>query len=174
MVALRDICQDEEICISYVPNGDLDAGNDDNEDLFQHFGPTRTYEWLNRHSTTTSDASPIRSDGVVDPETNPKGIVELSKDADPNALGIAAEPSAGLQEEEARSTTSSKNYDAEVGTQDDDSNDEDEDEDLQPQGFNHADRVQGISEYGFECRCYRCQAEKKGLVYERSDKTSNI
>eukprot|EP00797_Seminavis_robusta_P032983 Sro753_g197340.1 Histone-lysine N-methyltransferase (143) ;mRNA; r:16888-17316 len=53
MVALRDIAAGEEICITYVPNGDLDAGG--SSERFQHHTPTRTWKWLNHKDCNSDD-----------------------------------------------------------------------------------------------------------------------
>ena len=54
MVALRDIEKGDEICITYVPNGDLDPGG--TSARFRHFEPTRTWKWLNRNGTDFESA----------------------------------------------------------------------------------------------------------------------
>ena len=47
LVALRDIACGQEICITYIPNGDFDCGDIDGT-RFRHFQPTRTWLYFNQ------------------------------------------------------------------------------------------------------------------------------
>ncbi|KAL7527844.1 hypothetical protein ACHAXR_002163 [Thalassiosira sp. AJA248-18] len=53
MVATRDILVGEEICITYVVNGEVGGG--DGCEYFRHFGPTRMWKWLNSNDDDDGD-----------------------------------------------------------------------------------------------------------------------
>jgi hypothetical protein len=144
MVALRDICQDEEICITYVENGDWDAGG--NSDRFEHFKPTRTWKWLNQQTAEEEE-----EDHETDDSKQSNEEEEDDMDDEDSSSSVGQEMIGSVENEQQAATLL-----------------EDDDEDALPEGSNQMDRAKTLLEYGFECRCDRCRTEKNGGVYQRT------
>jgi hypothetical protein len=132
MVALRDISTGEEICITYIPNGDWDGEGTSTSDRFQHFEPTRTWKWLNRHTTDDGLESELEediSDDEDDDENNEDLVDEGHDKEDKN--DAKDDQSSSIQEKEDP-----------------------------PEGSDEPDRAKALLEYGFKCQCHRCRHER--------------
>jgi len=131
MVALRDICEGEEICITYVPNGDLDPGG--TSERFRHFQPTGTWQWLNQQNDEHEE------DSISDPGT-------CSNDDDDDDHDGCNEDNKDDNEEKV---------------QEDVRNTEEDDAELEvAEGADQSHRSVALLEYGFACLCRRCAHEK--------------
>jgi hypothetical protein len=146
MVALRDICQDEEICITYVENGDWDAGG--NSDRFEHFKATRTWKWLNQPTAEEEEEDHETDDSKQSNEEEEED--DMGDEDSSSSVGQEMIGSVENEQQEAAARL------------------EDDDEDALPEGSNQMDRAKTLSEYGFECSCDRCRTEKNGGVYQRT------
>lgn len=135
MVALRDIPTGQEICITYVPNGDVDTGGDEN--YFRHFQPTRTWKWLNTEDDDDGSSSSSNKEGSV-------GEKEEGNDAGEEQDNDQAEI------EEENSTGASFDEEPEISLQ-------------VVEGADPVERAKTLLEYGFQCECSRCVSEKEGV-----------
>ena len=138
MVAIRDIEVGEEICITYIPNGDANNPSD-GERFFRHFQPTRTWKWLNDDGDDDDDDD---GDGNDD-NSNSNNNNGKECDIDERMQGQNDHPCdfmEGNSSEEGGSNSA--------------------------EGFNPKDRRKALLEYGFECQCKRCQNEMKAFSTE--------
>jgi hypothetical protein len=78
MVALHDIEPEEEICITYVPNGGFGSTTESHGDYFRYFEATRTWKWLN--AVHENDGCEEYETGH--PETNSNGESATSEHND--------------------------------------------------------------------------------------------
>jgi hypothetical protein len=147
MVALRDIPVGEEICITYVPNGNsgLDASSlgDDAEDsgnFFRHFEATRTWKWLNVNSTSTSGSS-LDGDGSYE-ETETEESMENNDCED-------EEEDANIDRLQTQESINGDRSGEEM-------------EESLLEGADPIGRDKALLEYGFQCQCSRCLSENKG------------
>jgi SET domain len=131
MVALRDIAEQEEICITYVPNGGW--GTRDGAEFFRHFVPTRTWKWLNQNSGGANNEEEDESSGSE--------CGDDDDDGDEQEGGAENEESG--QEEEERFNEEEPDGEAEV-----------------LEGSDPYERAKALTEYGFECQCKRCLEER--------------
>ena len=130
MVALRDIAEGEEICITYVPNGDFDAGGSSSR--FDAFSPTRTWAYLSGLEVDDSDCD-------IDNR-------QIQEDRERN--GLEAQP-------DSDDETASQSQDEEQGDSDEQSQSLQDDE-----GVSWRTRSEALIEYGFKCECRRCLHEQ--------------
>eukprot|EP00980_Cylindrotheca_fusiformis_P012469 scaffold3058_cov110-Cylindrotheca_fusiformis.AAC.4 len=131
MVALRDIPMGEEICITYVPNGDH---VDKDGDFFRHFEATRTWKWLNAVMCDEEDDDCSREDD------------------------IASQAGDSLEESESHSKQDIDDDEVEEGAV---SDDEEEEPIEPLEGTQCEGRRVALLEYGFLCQCSRCLLETK-------------
>jgi SET domain len=147
MVALRPIEPGEEITITYVPNGDYHEHleSHDPNSYFQHFGSTKTWQWLRRpQCDVESDGEEEQEDDDEDGAVKDKvGAKEPLIDMD-NILEETAE--ADLQSVSGSPSTTDNGEESESNTV--------------KEGCKYTDRAMWLCDYGFECHCSRCQAEK--------------
>ena len=157
MVAIRNIRVGEEICITYIPNGDIDPGdtesaNDDNikgcGDRFRNFQPTRTWAWLNSRRKEYEGEDDDCDESEVNPEL-PEEDGNIVGDSDTRKQSPESDPVHDV----------------------DDNNSLDEKD---PEGSNQKDRANALMEYGFECQCSRCKHEIKNptIPYKRAKNES--
>jgi len=150
LVALRDIPSGEEICVTYVPNGDWDCGENEEGGRFRNFRPTRTWTYLNR-GYDESDAQ--------EEEDQDEGhkIMEIEETGTSKVDAYAYE-SAGFTMAEHGATVPSSSDDTEDHH---DCNEKDSSiQEIMNEGSNWSDRSRALSEYGFICRCARCEHEQ--------------
>ena len=155
MVAIRDIPMGQEICITYVPNGDLDpgkGGNNDSNDAaarFDAFQPTRTWKWSNRNNHNNDNHKYAIKEENDD--------VTLEKEED--------EEEHGTENEDAHHENNHNNGSTGAYDHDSSSNSLDEssavDTEELPEGTFQKERAKALLEYGFECRCQRCVLEEE-------------
>ena len=151
MIALRDIRKGDEICITYVPNGDLDAGS--TPERFRHFEPTRTWKWLNRNQTD------------VEREGNDSGDSEGGGyDSGYSDEMDGSEELSRLQSREDGLAEELVDADPQPSEEEDGDDEADEAE-----GSDPTHRAELLLEYGFVCRCQRCLHENScpTTPYER-------
>ena len=139
MVALRDIMKGDEICIVYVPNGDLDAGG--TSERFRHFEPTRTWKWLNQNCSDGDEWEDVGEDEDDNSECS---------DDENQAEQSDQENDEEQEDDEAQH----------IDTVPPEAHHIDKDGDGGVEGDDQGDRAAALLEYGFECRCKRCLCEK--------------
>jgi len=133
MVALRDIRPGEEICITYVPNGDLDAGG--TPERFRQHQPSRTWKFLNSRDES--------NDG------------EEKWDETDNGVDFCHE--CGDEEESEGNADELEEDEGQLSPQGSETN---ETLDDCAEGYSPEDRAKTLLEYGFACRCRRCLHER--------------
>ena len=142
MVALRDIQAGEEICITYVPNGDWDSscyGAENPSDRFRYLKPTRTWKWFNK------SCSKLKEEENEDLEDN-EGQDNEEEGCQNDRSSIEEGEDDGYSEVSSPSNNMTNEH---------------------IEGSNQSDRARALLEYGFSCGCARCRHEKANpLIFQ--------
>jgi len=150
LVALRDISHGEEICITYILNGDFNCG-DPNGARFRNVKPTRTWLYLNHCDQQHLDGA--SGTGETGEDEQYRG----GKEGCCKEEGLASQHGGEAGSDEHRHVDDIDGREA--------SNEEDiantiDTEDL-PDGTLWNARARSLLEYGFICRCARCLHEQR-------------
>ncbi len=162
MVALRDIEIGEEICITYVPNGGVGGGDDndgvgDNGKYFRHFEPTRTWKWLNSND---SDVSYYDGDNENDCRCHEEADSDCSNDCKHYGDDCDGDDDDDdINDDDDNEDDSGGNRKGKVDEVENPSVDDKQEALLE--GLDEKDRAKALLEYGFECKCNRCMDERK-------------
>ena len=143
MVALRDIQKGEELCITYVANGDFDCGDDEGR-RFRNFGTTRLWKVLN-------DDGEHHDDQEGQEEQDHDELLVLDQDKD------TGEESSCDEYSDTNNVATENDHSETNRTSD---NTKEEEEDQPAEGSNWHDRQRALQEYGFICKCRRCIHEQ--------------
>jgi hypothetical protein len=172
LVALRDIACGEEITITYIPNGDMDCG-DETGDRFRHFQPTRTWLYLNQNANEDS-AGRANEDSAG--RANDDSAGRANEDSAGNEDSDQEVESVDQGEQGQPDGSNAGDCDDQVDDDDQDnashadSSEENEDEfDVVTDGASWEDRAKSLLNYGFACHCARCEHE-----HEHEQKEVNI
>jgi hypothetical protein len=144
LVALRDIACGEEITITYIPNGDMDCG-DETGDRFRHFQPTRTWLYLNQNANEDSAGNGDSDQEVGSVDQEERGFDDGQPDGSDKGDG-----------------DDQVNEDDQDNDSHADGSEASEDEfDVVTDGASWEDRAKSLLNYGFACHCGRCEHEQK-------------
>jgi hypothetical protein len=146
LVSLRDIACGEEITITYIPNGDMDCG-DDAGNRFRHFQPTRTWVYLNQNANKDC------AGGNEDDSDQEIGSVVV----DQEEQGVDDDSDEGDCDDQVDKDDEDDNSHADGSEEDDD----EEELEVVTEGASWEDRAKSLLNYGFPCRCARCEHEEK-------------